>query len=81
MVHTEVVLEGDCSKGLCCSLNLHTFLGFHSLMETVAPAASFHNTSCLLVHNLHFTVHNNVVVIADEHCVGFEELLHGVYAL
>ena len=56
-------------------------LGLDSLMETVAPAASFHDTSCLLIHNLHLTVDNDIFVVLVEHGVGLEQLLQGVHTL
>ena len=81
MIHTEIVLEGDGCKCLCGSLNTHVLLGFYGLVQSVAPAAAFHDTSSLLVNNLHLAVHDNILVVLVEHRVCLEELLQGVYAL
>ena len=48
-------------------------------MQSVAPAASFHDSSCLLIHNLDLSVDDNILVILIEHAVGFEQLLQRVY--
>ena len=66
VVHTEVVLQGDGGKRLSGCLHLHMLLGFHSLVQSVAPAASLHDTSRLLIHNLHLTVDDHVVVVEFE---------------
>ena len=81
MIHTEVVLQRDGGKGLCGSLHLDMLLGFDSLMESVAPAASLHDTSGLLVDNLHLTVHDDIFVILVEHGVCFQQLLQRMYSI
>ncbi|EJX06187.1 hypothetical protein EVA_05705 [gut metagenome] len=65
-IHTEKVLERNGSHGLVFLLDLHPFLGFHSLMKTFAPATSRHQTAGKLVNNNHFSVLNNVMLIALE---------------
>ena len=50
-------------------------------MQSVTPSASFHDTSCLLIHNLHLTVDNDIFVVLVEHGVGLEQLLKGVHTL
>ena len=50
-------------------------------MQSVAPAAAFHDTSSLLVNNLHLAVHDNILVVLVEHSVCLEELLQRVHAL
>ena len=75
MVHTEIVLQGDGGKGLRGSLDLHVLLGLDSLMQSVAPAASLHDTSRLLVDNLHLAVDDHVLIVLVEHAVGLEQLL------
>ena len=62
VIHTEIVLQCDGSKSLCGSLHLDMLLGLNGLMESVAPAASLHDTSGLLVDNLHLTVHDDIFV-------------------
>ena len=81
VIHTEVVLESDGSKGLGCSLNLHILLGLNCLVETVTPTAAFHDTARGFVHYLHLVVHYHVVDVLCEHRVGLQELDNGVNAL
>ena len=81
VIHTEVVLEGDGCEGLGCGLNLHVLLCLNCLVETVTPAAAFHDTAGGLIHNLHLVVHNHVVNVLGEHCICLQELYHGVYSL
>ena len=79
MIHTEIVLQGDGGECLCGSLHLYVLLGLYSLMESIAPAASLHDTSCLLVNDFHLTVDNDIFVILVEHGVGLEQLLQRVH--
>ena len=81
VVHTEVVLQGDGGKGLRGSFYLHTLLRLNSLVQTIAPTTTFHDTTCLLVHNLYLVVDQHVVHILSEHGVGLEQLQQRVYAL
>ncbi len=77
-VHPEVVLEGNGGQGLIFFCHAHAFLGFHSLMQAVAPAATRHHTSCELVHNDHLPIFQNIVDILLEQPVCFDKLLGGV---
>ena len=52
-----------------------------SLMEAVAPPSAFHDTSCLLVDNLHLSVYDNILIVLVEHTVGLEQLLEGMDTL
>ena len=81
VIHTEVVLQGNGSIGLSSILHLYMLLSLDSLVETIAPTASFHDTSSLLIDNLHLSVHYDVLVITIEHRVCLEQLLDGMYAL
>ena len=81
MVHTEIVLQSDGGEGLRGGFDLYALFGLDCLMETVAPTATFHDTACLLIDNLHLTVHDDIVVVLHEHGVGLQQLLDGVNAL
>ena len=81
VVHTEVVLQRNRSESLCCTLDLDVFFRFHSLVQTIRPAATFHDTAGLLIDNLHLVVIDDIVHILLEQRVCFEQLVHGVYAL
>ena len=49
LVHAEIVLEGDGGERLILALDLDAFLGFHGLVQAVAPAAARHQASGELV--------------------------------
>jgi len=78
VVHTEVVLQGNGSECLGGRFNLHTFLGFHRLVQTVAPTTTVHDTTCLFIDNLHLSVQYHIVSILFEHGVSLQELVDGV---
>ena len=81
VIHAEVVLQGDCGKCLCSGFHLHVLLGFYCLVQSIAPAATFHNTAGLLVYYLHLVVVGyHIVYIARKQCVGLDKLVHGVHA-
>ena len=80
VVHAEVVLQGYGSVSLCGSLHLNMLLCFDSLMQSVAPTTSFHDTASLFIYNLDFAILNDILVIEVEHCVSLQQLLDGVYA-
>ena len=63
------------------SLYLHVFLGFHSLVQTVTPAAAFHDTAGLLVNDLYLVVVDDIINIFLKQRVGFQQLVDRVYAL
>ena len=79
MIHAEIVLQGNRGKSLGCSLHFNVLLGFHSLMQAVAPTTPVHDTSRLLVHNLHFAVDDDIFIVAVEHGISFQQLLQGVH--
>ena len=81
MIHSEIVLQGDGGKSLCGGLHLHVLLGLHGLMQAITPAASFHDTAGLFVHNLDLTIHNDVFLIEIEHGISLQQLLDGVNSL
>ena len=70
VIHTEVVLQGDGGIGLGGSFHLDVFLGFHGLMEPVAPTTAFHHTARLFIHNFDLIVLDDIVLIFLEQSVG-----------
>ena len=82
MIHPEVVLERNRGKCLCSSFHRHILLSLDSLVETVAPTSSFHDTASLLIHDLYLAViGNDIVDVLLEHCISLEKLDHGMDAL
>ena len=81
VIHTEIVLQCDGCESLSSGFHIHTFLCLDSLVQTIAVAATFHNTAGLLVYYLHLVVVGyHIVYIASKQCVGFDKLVHGVHA-
>src|SRR4029079_1469905 len=64
VVEPEVVLQGDGRQGDVLFLDADTLLGLDRLVETLRPAAPFHDPAGELVDDLHLTVLNDVVVVA-----------------
>ena len=50
-------------------------------MQSVAPAAAFHDTARLFIDNLHLAVNDHILVVLVEHAVSLQQLLQCVYAL
>ena len=80
-VETEVVLDRDRRERLALLLDLHTFLGLDSLMESVRPAAAREDTSGELVHDVHMVVLHDVIDVALIEAVCAEQLVNHVDAL
>ena len=57
----------------------YSFLGFDGLVQTVGVTASFHDTACLLVHNLNLSVDDYVFIVFLEHGICFQQLVDGMY--
>ena len=85
LIHAEVVLEGDGGEGLVLALDLDAFLGFHRLVQAVAPAAPRHQASGELIDNHHLgtfvAVADDVFAIPLVQHVGTQRLLHVVVPL
>ena len=62
-VHPKIVLESNGRQRLALALDLHAFLGFNGLMQSIRVAASEHQTAGELVHNNHFAVFNDIVLV------------------
>ena len=85
LVHAEVVLEGDGGQRLVLALDLDAFLGFHGLVQAVAPAAARHQASGELIDDHHLgafvAVADHVFAIPLVQHVGAQRLLHVVVPL
>ena len=81
VVHAEIILQGYRGIGLRGGFHLHILLGFNGLVQSVAVTAAFQDTTGLLVHNLHLVVLDDVIDVALENRVCFQQLTHGVDAV
>ena len=69
VVHAEIVLQRDRCKSLILFFDLDALFGLYRLVNTLAPSATFKNSSGELVNNLDFAVLNDVVLVAViQHC-------------
>ena len=81
VIHAEVVLQRDGGKSLRSSLHFHVLLSLDSLMQAIAPTATFHDAARLFIHNLDLAIDDDVFLVEVEHRVSFQQLLNGVHAL
>jgi len=80
VIHTEVVLQGDCRECLCGGFHFHTFFGFDGLVQTVGIAASVHDTARLFVDDHDLVVHHNIFVVFLKQGVSLQQLVDCMYA-
>ncbi|OPZ70114.1 MAG: hypothetical protein BWY82_02158 [Verrucomicrobia bacterium ADurb.Bin474] len=74
LIHSEIVLNGDCCVGLRLLFDRNPFLGFNSLMKTIAPTPSGHQTTRVFIHDHHLTVLNDILDVLLIHTVSPEKL-------
>ena len=72
VVHAEVVLQGDGGEGLVFGLDLHAFLGFDGLVQTLVVTAARQDTSGVLVDDEHFAAGHDVVAVTQEQLLGLD---------
>ena len=63
-VQTEIVLKSDGRHGLVFCLDLDALFGFHSLVQSIAPAPPGHQTSGEFVNDDDFTRLRHVMLVA-----------------
>ena len=84
LVHAEIVLEGDGGERLVLALDAHAFLGFHGLVQPVAPAPARHQAAGELVDDDDFgpfvAIPHHVFAVALVEHVRAQGLLHVVVA-
>ena len=71
-IEKEEVLIGDAGEGLGFGLNLQALLGFHRLVQAVAPAAAGHDAAGEFINDHRITGANDVVHILHEQFLGLE---------
>ena len=81
VVHTEVVLQRNRSESLRSSFYTHVLFSLNSLVKSIAPTATFHDTTCRFVDNLHLTILDHVVVIEGEHRISLQQLLESMHTV
>ncbi len=85
LVHAEIILERDGGQRLVLALDLDAFLGFHGLVQAIAPAAPRHQAARELIDDHHLgafvAVADHVFAIALVQHVGAQRLLHVVVPL
>ena len=60
-VHAEVILEGDRRQRLVFIGDLHFFLGFHGLMQPIAPASARHQAAGELIDDDDFAALHDII--------------------
>src|SRR5690348_2453134 len=74
-VHAEIILESDGGERLIFALDLHGFLGFDGLVQTVGPAAARHLAARKFVHDDDFAFLDDVIHVALEKRVRAQALI------
>jgi hypothetical protein len=74
LIEAEVVLNGDGGERLGLGVDLHAFLGFHGLMQSIAPAATGHFAARLRIDDDDFVVLDDVFDVLFIQRVGTQEL-------
>src|SRR5665647_1219940 len=69
VVHAEIILKCDGRKSLCSILNFNTLSRFDRLVKTIGVAATFHDTTRLLINNLNLAINQHIFNILFEHCI------------
>ena len=62
-IHTEEVLECNCSHCAVTLCNLQMFFCFDCLVQTVTITAAFKYTTCKFIYDLYCTVTDNVIYV------------------
>ena len=78
LVKTEIILNGDGGERLGFALDLDAFLGFHGLMQAVAPSPAGHEAAGVLVHDDDLVFLDHVFHVELVKAVGLEQLGDGV---
>ena len=81
VIKPEIILNRDRGERLRFAIDLHAFLGFDGLMQSVAPAAARHQAAGEFVDDDDFVFLDHVLHIFFEEAVGAEQLRDVVNAL
>ncbi len=74
LVKAEIILDRDRRERLRFTFDGHAFLGFHGLMQAIAPAAAGHEPAGVLVHDHHFVVLHDIFHVELVKAVSLEQL-------
>ena len=77
-VEQEEVLVGDRCQGLGFRLDLQALLGFHRLVQAIAPAAARHHPTGEFIHDHRVATPNDVVDVFCEQFLGLEGVVDEV---
>ncbi len=81
VVEAEIILDGDRRQRLRLAVDLHAFLGFHRLVQAVAPAAAAHFAARVFVHDHHLVILDDVLHVLLIQAIGAQQLRDIVDAL
>ena len=73
-VEAEEILQGDGGEGVVFILDAQAFLGFHGLVQPVAPPAAGHLAAGVFIHDDHAAVLNDIIHIPFIGGMGPEQL-------
>ena len=70
IIHTKIILNRDRGQRLSFSFDLNIFLGFNSLVQTVAITAPRENTTGKFIDNEYLPILDNIFNIFLIQCLG-----------
>ena len=74
LVKPEIILNRDRRQGLRLAIDLHAFLGFDRLVQTIAPAAARHFAAGVFVDDDDLVFLDDVLDVFLEKAVGAQQL-------
>ena len=77
-VKTEIILQRDRRERLVLALDLHAFLGFDGLVQSIRPATAFHQASGEVIDDDHFAVLHDILMVEPVKRVRLQSLLDAV---
>ncbi len=70
MVEPEIILNRDSRERLRLAIDLHAFLGFHRLVQSIAPAPARHLAAGVLIDNHYLVFLDDVFDVLFKEAVG-----------
>ena len=75
LIELKEVLQRDGCQCLRLFLDLHTLFGFHSLVQSVTPLTTFHESPGKLVYDDYATFFDDVIDVTFVEVVGFQRVI------
>ena len=74
VIEAEIILDRDRGEGLRLAIDLHAFLRFDRLVQTIAPAAARHFAAGVFIDDDDFVFLDDISDVLLEEAIGAEQL-------